>query len=431
MSSWEKTALYAQLPFKQLFEESRYRSNDWSYHPEVPPPTRPKAERRPIRTDFPLCKVCRSALEYYAYVVGACKAWQTSAEDLDLSEVVSHHRELYSLFDEAFSYSCHLCIFLASYMRGPENEAGMWRHVARDAQVEMSFNVDFTSYKTRKFGRLHFSTTSPRRDRSEDNYWNFLRLEIWPTEDTDTNSDVSWATRGSYGGPLSRNSSADISGRDDERHLPHPYSSDLDSDENTSAIREEHIPVYERHIYSDEFVSAIPKGDSTGCISSQKLVKEWLGNCQKNEDGQHVDCNTSEGTWLPTRLLDVRHASETSVLRLVSSRDIFGAFSEEEKRYITLSHCWGEWGSQEMPVLKSANHRHRHEKGISVEEIPQTFRDTITVAQWFQGKLPISKQSSSLFILSCSPVALDRLFVYHPGQRCGLATRGFADGPSL
>ena len=64
----------AQLPIKQLFEESRYRSNDWSYHPDVPPPTRSKAERRPIRTDSPLCDVCRSALEYFAYVVGACKA---------------------------------------------------------------------------------------------------------------------------------------------------------------------------------------------------------------------------------------------------------------------------------------------------------------------------------------------------------------------
>ena len=394
MTSWEKAALYAQLPFKQLFEESRYGSGDRSYHPEAPPPTRPKAERRPIRTDSPLCNVCRSALEYYAYVVGACKAWRTSAEDLDLSEVVSHHRELYSLFDEAFSYSCHLCIFLASYMRSPENEAGMWRHVARDAQVEMSLNVDFTSYRTRNFGRLHFSTTSPKRDRSDENYRNFLRLEIWPTKDTDANSDVSWATPENDGVPLSRSSSADVSGGDNERHLPLPYSSDIDSEENMSAVREEHSPVYERHIYSDDFVSAFPKGDSTGCDLSQTLAKEWLGNCEKNEDGQHVDCNTSEGTWLPTRLLDVRHASETSVLRLVSSSDISDAFSEEEKRYITLSHCWGEWGSKEMPVLKYANHRHRHEKGISIERIPQTFRDAITVAQWFQGKIPTQKQSS-------------------------------------
>jgi len=438
MSSWDKVALYAQLPFKQLFEESRYRSNDWSYHPEVPPPTRPKAERRPIRTDSPLCDVCRSALEYFAYVVGACKAWRTSAKDLELSEVVSHHRELYSLFDEAFSYSCHLCIFLASYMRGPEDEAGMWRHVARDTQVEMSFDVDFTRHKTLNYCRLHFSTTNPKRDRNQDdNYWNFLRLQTWPTKDfvypttdsyvsqasshsstsnvsdydqivqivedalprplilggTDSGSDESAPSRKSHGGPSSRSSSADIAENND-RYRPRPCSNDSDSNENISAIAEE---------------------DSTGSMSSQRLAKRWLDRCQKNEDGQHEDCDTPEGTWLPTRLLDVKHASKTSVLRLVSSREISDAFPDE-KRYITLSHCWGEWGSKEMPVLTRGNERDRHEIGISIKKIPQTFRDAITVAQWFQGNPPIPKQSSNSFMLSCSPMALDRLSVYHPGQ---------------
>ena len=417
VGDWEEVALYAQLPFKQLFEESRIQSHDWQYHHKAPPPTRPEAERRPIHTDSPLCSVCRSALEYYAYVVGACKAWRTSAEDLNLSEVVSHHRELYSLFDEAFSYCCHLCIFLASYMRGPEDDAGMWRHVARNTQVEMSFNVDFTRYSNRKFGRLHFATTSPARDRNDDNYWNFLRLQIWHTEDTNTNSDEFRATSENYGGPVSRSSSADISGNDN-CYRTHPYSRDSDSDENISLVREEHSLGYSRHIYSDEMISAIPKGDNTGSIQSQRLAKEWLDRCQKNEDGQHIDCNTSEGTWLPTRLLDVRHASATSALRLVSSGEGSNAFLEEEKNYITLSHCWGKWGSQEMPVLTSLNVQDRHENGISIDKLPQTFRDAITVAQWFQGKLPTPKQSSNLFTYSCSSVALDRLFVYHPGQRC-------------
>ena len=406
MSTWEEVALYAQLPFKQLFEESRYQSNDWSYQPKAPPPTRPKAERRPIRTDSPLCDVCRSALEYFAYVVGACKAWRTSAKDLELSQVVSHHRELYSLFDEAFSYSCHLCIFLASYVRGPENEAGMWRNVARDAQVEMSFDVNFTRHDTLKYCRLHFSTTNPKRDRNEDdNYWNFLRLQIWPAKDfahlydTATTSDASQATSKSREALSSRSSSADISENND-RYRPRPCSRASDSDEN---------------------ISAVPEEDSTGSISSQRLAKEWLNRCQENEDGQHVNCDTSEGTWLPTRLLDVRHASKTSLLRLVSSREISDAF-RDDTRYITLSHCWGEWGAKEMPVLISSNNWERHKIGISIEKIPQTFRDAITVAQWFQGNLPIPKQSLYSFMLLCSSMALGRLFVYHPGQRCRLAT---------
>ena len=145
---------------------------------------------------------------------------------------------------------------------------------------------------------------------------------------------------------------------------------------------------------------------------------------------QHRDCDTSEGTWLPTRLLDVRHASKASVLRLVSTRKVSDAFLEE-KRYITLSHCWGEWGSKEMPALTSANEQDRHRIGISIDKISQTFRDAITVTQWFQGNLPIPKQSSNSFMLSCSSMALHRLSVYYSGQRCRLATRGFADGSSL
>lgn len=178
---------------------------------------------------------------------------------LQLTQVVSHHRELYSLFDEAFSYSCHLCIFLGSYMRGPENEAGMWRHVARDIQVEMSFDVDFTRHETLKYCRLHFSTTAPKRDRNEDdNYWNFLRLQIWPTEDlvhlsdAATNLDISQTTRECHGGPLSESSLA-VLPENNDRYRLRLCSGDSDSDRNISAIQEE---------------------DSTGSISSQRLAKE-------------------------------------------------------------------------------------------------------------------------------------------------------------
>ena len=52
---------------------SRFRSSDWSYQPDVPPLTRPKAERRPIRTLSPLCDIYRNALEYFIYIVEPAK----------------------------------------------------------------------------------------------------------------------------------------------------------------------------------------------------------------------------------------------------------------------------------------------------------------------------------------------------------------------
>ena len=139
----------------------------------------------------------------------------------------------------------------------------------------------------------------------------------------DSGSSESAPSGKSHGGLLSRSSSANVS-EDNDQYRPHPCSRDIDSDEG---------------------ISAIPEEDSTRSISSQRLAKEWLDRCQKNEDGQHGDCDTSEDTWLSTRLLDVMHASKTSVLRLVSSRKVSDAFPKE-KRYITLSHCWVRVGAQ-------------------------------------------------------------------------------------
>ena len=98
-------------------------------------------------------------------------------------------------------------------------------------------------------------------------------------------------------------------------------------------------------------------------------------------------------TWLS----DVRHASKTSLLRLVSSREVSDA-SPDEKRYITLSHCWGERGSKERPVLKSANEQERYEIGISIEKYRRHFE---MLSQSPNGSRVISQYTSSLQTHSC------------------------------
>ena len=196
-------------------------------------------------------------------------------------------------------------------MRGPENEVGLWRHVARDAQIEMFFDVDFTRHRNLEYRRLHFSTTSPKRDRNEDDdHWNFLRLQIWPAEDianrsaavtdldvphassrnssgneydydltienmedalsqslilggTDGDSDESAPSRKNHRGLLSRSNSTDFSENND-RYRPRSCARNSDSDKN---------------------VSTVPEEDSTGSILSQKLTKEWLDRCQKLKMG--------------------------------------------------------------------------------------------------------------------------------------------------
>lgn len=122
----------------------------------------------------------------------------------------------------------------------------------------------------------------------------------------------------------------------------------------------------------------------TGSFDSRNMAVNWLSRCQKNQDGKHNACNESDDTWLPTRLIDVRHALRYNRVRLVTPSKIEDAF-ETDRSYITLSHCWGAWGSKEIPVLSTKNEDERHHIGIELEELPKTFCHAIYVAAWFQG----------------------------------------------
>ena len=122
----------------------------------------------------------------------------------------------------------------------------------------------------------------------------------------------------------------------------------------------------------------------TGSFDSRSMAINWLSRCQRNQDGMHDACNESDDTWLPTRLIDVGHALRYKKVRLVTPLKTEGAF-ETDKSYITLSHCWGAWGSKGIPVLSTENEDERHHIGIDLEELPQTFGEAICVAAWFQG----------------------------------------------
>ena len=129
----------------------------------------------------------------------------------------------------------------------------------------------------------------------------------------------------------------------------------------------------------------------TGSLDSRRMAVNWLSRCQKNEDGMHDACNETDDTWLPTRLLDVEHALKYNRVRLVTPSKTEGAF-ETDRSYITLSHCWGAWGSRELPVLSTKNEDERHHVGIDLKELPETFCHAIYVAAWFQGTSAVALQ---------------------------------------
>ncbi|KAL2073917.1 hypothetical protein VTL71DRAFT_11243 [Oculimacula yallundae] len=121
---------------------------------------------------------------------------------------------------------------------------------------------------------------------------------------------------------------------------------------------------------------------STKLPKSQALARSWLSQCKSNESGRHQECNRRDNDYMPTRLLDVRHAQKTSRLRLVCSK-LAPEPLAEDKEWMTLSHCWGQWGARENPILVKANLQERCEAGLKVSELPQTFQDTLEIAGWF------------------------------------------------
>ena len=102
---------------------------------------------------------------------------------LKVSEVTSHHRELGNLFEAAHA-GCHLCQLISTRVRGPSavSEDEMMEFLSK-TQVELSFNSWFAGKEGFGRNRLYFADTDPNLKRTPDNYYNFMRLQIWPAEE--------------------------------------------------------------------------------------------------------------------------------------------------------------------------------------------------------------------------------------------------------
>ncbi|KIL87903.1 hypothetical protein FAVG1_08784 [Fusarium avenaceum] len=125
------------------------------------------------------------------------------------------------------------------------------------------------------------------------------------------------------------------------------------------------------------------KGNTNDHVGARDMALSWLAKCIQNVDGQHDICNQSDGDYLPTRLLDVRHALEQGIVRLVipdKRPEIFTLGDE----YASLSHCWGANGAQENPMLLAANFESRQSDGLDWDKLPKTFQDAFKIASWLK-----------------------------------------------
>ena len=98
----------------------------------------------------------------------------------------------------------------------------------------------------------------------------------------------------------------------------------------------------------------------------------------------HPTCNTKhEDSWYPRRLIDLwefqrlhlfGETRSERVARLIFSEE--WQSSTESRRYVTLSHCWGQ-----AQILRLLNgNLSRFQQGISLDELPLTFRDAMLFA---------------------------------------------------
>ncbi|QPC58080.1 hypothetical protein HYE67_000311 [Fusarium culmorum] len=123
---------------------------------------------------------------------------------------------------------------------------------------------------------------------------------------------------------------------------------------------------------------------STGGTNDSDYTKDlaisWLARCVQNADGQHNMCNKGDQSYIPTRLLDVPHALENNVVRLVCPEKQGEEFKGVE--YATLSYCWGPHAAEQNPMLLRNNLELWQTEGFSWDRLPKTFQDSLKIASW-------------------------------------------------
>lgn len=132
----------------------------------------------------------------------------------------------------------------------------------------------------------------------------------------------------------------------------------------------------------------------------------------------------AQGTFLPTRLIDVG-ANNSTKLRLIISKDDEDVREEADpvkQRYLALSYCWGSKEKSEKQLKTTADSLSKHLSQIDIHEMPQTIADAVHACRalgvrylwvdalciiqgdgddWARESLQMAKVYSSSFLTLC------------------------------
>lgn len=160
------------------------------------------------------------------------------------------------------------------------------------------------------------------------------------------------------------------------------------------------------------------------------LLQRWIQDC----DAQHK-CRPETGSFMPTRLIDVKADISKEFLRLDCSRQ------RNDQRYVALTHRWG------AKEVHGSSRLYKHlcndwEDCLELPKLPRTFRDAVSVTRslgiqylWIDSICiiqddPVDKEDeirnmenvfSSAYVTisaTCSRGATDGFFKSRPPRLC-------------
>lgn len=134
-----------------------------------PPAVGDNTYRTPVQSMTNICSTCRGALEYFSYYVETLKSGGGDAVE-DLPAACLLHAGIQTLLkgDDA---GCHLCVLIMSDLRTKR----LTMESIDQSNIEMCWkSQQLTS------SRIHFALTHNGHERTTNNYWNFLKLQLWP-----------------------------------------------------------------------------------------------------------------------------------------------------------------------------------------------------------------------------------------------------------
>jgi hypothetical protein len=113
--------------------------------------------------------------------------------------------------------------------------------------------------------------------------------------------------------------------------------------------------------------------DSTGSPASFELAKYWIHNCMQN----HADCPKLSSGWLPKRVVDVGPSDGSAIPRLIETDDQSFDCTHEDRKFVSLSHCWGS----KQIITTTTGNIDNHKRGICPNELSRTFQDAVRVTR--------------------------------------------------